>query len=56
MVIRTATSSDVPAALTLWEVAENRRSATDTQDSLETLLARDPESLLLGTGESWNAE
>ena len=45
--IRTATNADVTAVLALWRTAENRPSATDTEQALNGLLKRDSDSLLL---------
>jgi len=46
--IRAATVADVPAVLALWAVAaENDARPVDTSAAVETLIARDPEALIL---------
>ena len=48
MRIRAATVADVPAVLALWAVAaENDARPVDTSAAVETLIARDPEALIL---------
>ena len=49
--ICTAGGADVPSVLGLWEAAETRRSATDTEDALKRLLGRDPDSLLIACAD-----
>ncbi len=47
-ILRTATLDDVPALLALWAVAaENDARPTDTEELVETLLARDPDACIL---------
>ena len=45
--IRCATRADLAAVLELWEVADVRPSATDSIESLRTLLAADAQALLV---------
>lgn len=45
--IRSAEEAEAPLVLALWRAAESPPSVTDTEDALERLLRRDPDSLLL---------
>jgi ribosomal protein S18 acetylase RimI-like enzyme len=45
--LRAATLSDVPEVLALWRAADAEPSHTDNHESIERLLARDPESLIV---------
>ncbi|HEX2097032.1 MAG TPA: GNAT family N-acetyltransferase [Solirubrobacterales bacterium] len=45
--IRTAELADLPAVLALWRAADSIPSVTDSEAGLRTLLARDPEALLV---------
>ena len=47
--IGTAARSDLPAVLALWQTAATEPSATDDPAGLATLLARDPEALIVAT-------
>jgi ribosomal protein S18 acetylase RimI-like enzyme len=47
VVIRSARRDDVSAVLDLWTTADAVPSVTDDGDSLERLLARDPDALLV---------
>jgi ribosomal protein S18 acetylase RimI-like enzyme len=48
--IRRGDAADVAAVLALWRLAGGRPSATDHEQALATLLARDPEALVLAEG------
>jgi ribosomal protein S18 acetylase RimI-like enzyme len=49
--VRFADARDIPAVLALWGKAANATSATDDADGLRSLLARDPEALLVAEHE-----
>src|SRR5215467_6201836 len=45
--IRTGTADDAAIVLRLWRVSEAADSTTDDEPALRTLLARDPDALLI---------
>lgn len=45
--IRSAAEQDIAAVLLLWEAADSLPSVTDTHEGLQSLLARDPEALIV---------
>lgn len=48
VVLRTATKQDIDALLAFWNVAaEDADRPTDRRDAVETLIARDPDALLI---------
>ncbi len=50
--IRTGVGSDLPSVLALWTAAGAQPTATDDEEGLCTLLARDPEALLVAERDS----
>lgn len=48
--IRGGTRTDVTSVLALWREAGSLSSVTDSEDALDGLLARDPNSLLVADG------
>lgn len=47
IIIRPGTAADGPAALALWSAAGSVPSVTDDLESIERLLARDPDALIV---------
>ena len=47
MKLRSATSADIAAVLSLWRAAGAEVSATDDEDGVAALLKRDPEGLIV---------
>jgi ribosomal protein S18 acetylase RimI-like enzyme len=45
--LRSATTSDIPAVLSLWQRAGAEPSATDDEDGIAALLDRDSEALIV---------
>jgi ribosomal protein S18 acetylase RimI-like enzyme len=43
--------ADTPSVLALWKAAESLPSVTDTEDALNCLLRRDPDSFLLAEAD-----
>jgi ribosomal protein S18 acetylase RimI-like enzyme len=49
--LRSATLADIDTVLALWEsAAENRDRPADSRQAVETLVARDPDALILAIG------
>ncbi|MEV6117314.1 GNAT family N-acetyltransferase [Streptomyces sp. NPDC052109] len=49
--LRPAAHADLDAVLAFWKTAAEGTSISDDRDGVERLVARDPEALILATGE-----